>query len=279
MGGTVFVVDDSIDNVLIGSDPSCRFALPDTAVDPIHARLWIDLEGITVYDTNSPRGVYINDDRVQGQARLRNGDILWLGPPGDEQSVMLQCRLPGATGPAAHGRCPPPRPRPMRSPPAIEPTVAMMAIDLDPTVSLVPEPVVTPEPEPAASADDASEESFSLDEPPPEPTVLLAPDAIQPEPTVMHGPGGCVPRARAHGRDAPGRYRVRRASRRRAGADGQPLRPDRGATTDVIHGLGSDARAASPRPPMRPGWRARRRPSPSPCSNPSLSSSLRPIST
>ena len=80
MGGTVFVVDDSTDNVLIGSDPSCRFALPDTAVDPIHARLWIDLEGITVYDTNSPRGVYINDDRVQGQARLRNGDIHLSSP-------------------------------------------------------------------------------------------------------------------------------------------------------------------------------------------------------
>src|SRR6187402_623659 len=108
MAGTVFVVDDSVDNVLIGSDASCRFALPDTGVDPIHARLWIDLEGITVYDTDSPRGVYINDDRVEGQARVRNGDILWLGPPGDDQSVMLQCRLPppahgGAAAPAATG--------------------------------------------------------------------------------------------------------------------------------------------------------------------------------
>src|SRR5688500_1380694 len=95
MGGTVFIVDDSADTVLIGSDASCRFALPGTGVDPIHARLWIDLEGITVDDANSTRGVYINDDRVVGQARLRNGDILWLGAPGDDQSVMLQCRIPG----------------------------------------------------------------------------------------------------------------------------------------------------------------------------------------
>src|SRR5688572_2942278 len=121
MGGTVFVVDDSVDNILIGSDASCSFALPGTGVDPIHARLWIDLEGITVYDTNSARGVYINDDRVQGQARLRNGDILWLGAPGDDKSVMMQCKLPEAETPA------------------IEPTAAMMAIDLDPTVSLVPD--------------------------------------------------------------------------------------------------------------------------------------------
>jgi len=99
MGGTVFVVDDSVDNILVGSDPTCRFALPGTGVDPIHARLLIDLEGITVYDTNSPRGVYINNDRVNGEARLRNGDILWLGPPADHRSVKLQCRLPGVEVP------------------------------------------------------------------------------------------------------------------------------------------------------------------------------------
>lgn len=153
MGGTVFIVDDSVDNILVGSDASCSFALPGTGVDPIHARLWIDLEGITVYDTNSPRGVYVNDDRVQGQARLRNGDILWLGAPGDDASVMLQCRLPAAPAAAL--------------PPDIEPTAAMMAIDLDPTVSLMPAPTVSLVPEP---------------------TLLLAPDAIQPEPTVMLAP-------------------------------------------------------------------------------------------
>ena len=166
LGGTVFIVDDSVDNILIGSDASCRFALPGTGVDPIHARLWIDLEGITVYDTDSPRGVYINDDRVQGQARLRNGDILWLGAPGDDRSVMLQCRLPGAEPPAAAA------PRAPAAAPEIEPTVAMMAIDLDPTVSLIPEPPT----------------ALSIDDAPSEPTVLLAPDAIQPEPTVMQAP-------------------------------------------------------------------------------------------
>jgi hypothetical protein len=159
MAGTVFVVDESTDNVLIGSDPSCRFALPGTAVDPIHARLWIDLEGITLYDTNSPRGVYINDDRVLGQARLRNGDILWLGPPGADQSVMLQCRIPADQPPAAAPA------RVAGPPPDIEPTVAMMASDLvgEPTISLTPEPDVIPEPEPM---------------------ILLAQDSIQPEPAV-----------------------------------------------------------------------------------------------
>ena len=182
LAGKVFVVDDSLDTVLIGSDASCRFALPGTGVAPIHARLWIDLEGITVYDTDSPLGVYINDDRVEGQARLRNGDILWLGQPGDDESVMLQCRMPGA-GPAAA----PPAAEPARAEkllegdePAVEPeisaTAAMNAIDLDPTVSLMPEPPVAPEPtvsiEPAtvvAAEPEVPTEPEPEPEPPPEP--------------------------------------------------------------------------------------------------------------
>ena len=83
----MFVVDDSIDNVAHRVRPVLPVRPPrHRGVSPIHARLWIDLEGITVYDTNSPRGVYMNDDRVVGQAPLRNGDILWLGPPGDDDS-------------------------------------------------------------------------------------------------------------------------------------------------------------------------------------------------
>src|SRR5512138_3734335 len=92
--GTRFVLEEAVDNVLVGSDPSCRFCIASAGVSPVHARIWIDDTGITVYDTNSPRGLYVNDDRVEGQVRLRNGDIIWLGPPGDGQSVMLQCRIP-----------------------------------------------------------------------------------------------------------------------------------------------------------------------------------------
>jgi hypothetical protein len=55
---------------------------------------------VTVYETNSPRGLYINDDRVVAQATLRNGDVLWLGTPGDEDVVMIQCRLPTPKGQA-----------------------------------------------------------------------------------------------------------------------------------------------------------------------------------
>jgi hypothetical protein len=93
--------DEAVDEILIGSDSDCRFHLDAPGVSPIHARVWMDLEGVTVHDTHSPRGLYVNDDRVKGQARLRDRDILWLGAPGDESSVMIECRF---ASPAAEER-------------------------------------------------------------------------------------------------------------------------------------------------------------------------------
>ena len=87
---------DSVDNLLIGSDSSCPFFIDAPGISPIHARIWLDAEGCTVFDTHSPTGIYINDDRVVEKAPLRNGDILWLGSPGDETSVMIQVSLPGS---------------------------------------------------------------------------------------------------------------------------------------------------------------------------------------
>ena len=101
-----------MDEILIGSDTDCRLCLDLPGVSPIHARVWMDLDGVTVHDTHSPRGVYVNDDRVKGQAALRDRDILWLGAPGDEASVMIECRFASAGAEAA---AVPPRRRPKRA--------------------------------------------------------------------------------------------------------------------------------------------------------------------
>src|SRR5882762_6820718 len=115
LSGRKLVLEDAVDNILIGSDTSCGFVLDTPGVSPIHARLWVDLNGATVYDTNSPNGVYVNDDRVVKEAAVRNGDILWLGPPGEEGSVLIQCILPpppsAAEGsPEPEAATPPPLP-------------------------------------------------------------------------------------------------------------------------------------------------------------------------
>ena len=91
--GHRLVMDEATDEILVGSDPDCTFYLDLPSVSPIHARIWLEPDGVTVFDTRSPYGVYVNDDRVAGQAPLRDGDILWLGAPGETESVMVQCRL------------------------------------------------------------------------------------------------------------------------------------------------------------------------------------------
>jgi hypothetical protein len=92
--GRSVVLDQSVDEILVGSDPDCRLHLDLPVVSPIHARIWIDLEGATIHDTRSPHGIWVNDTRVEGQAPLSNGDIVWLGDPLEAESVMLRVTLP-----------------------------------------------------------------------------------------------------------------------------------------------------------------------------------------
>src|SRR5262245_16172980 len=94
--GRRLILDDAVDDILIGSDPDCRLCIEMDGVSPIHARLWLDPEGAILYDTHSAGGVYVNDDRVSERAPLRDGDIIWLGAPAAATSVMLQFRHPGA---------------------------------------------------------------------------------------------------------------------------------------------------------------------------------------
>ena len=102
LAGTRLDIDGSDDEVLVGADPDCRLALDLPGVSPIHARLSLDQGQLIVHDTRSARGVYVNDTRVEGEAPLRDGDVLWLGAPGEDESVMLQCQVAGgAPAPAA----------------------------------------------------------------------------------------------------------------------------------------------------------------------------------
>lgn len=98
MAGQRLVLDEAVAHLLIGSDPSCDFYLPHDSVSPIHGRLWVDLDGTVLHDTNSPYGLYVNDERVVGKHELHNGDIVWLGSPGGANVVMIQCVLAEKTG-------------------------------------------------------------------------------------------------------------------------------------------------------------------------------------
>ena len=91
--GKHFDLEDLVDEILIGSDPDCRLQVDMPGVSPIHARVWVDLEGAVLHDTHSPRGLYVNFERVEGKANLQDGDMIWLGPPQEPGSIMIQCHF------------------------------------------------------------------------------------------------------------------------------------------------------------------------------------------
>jgi hypothetical protein len=82
--------DEVVTEILVGSDPDCHLVVDLPGVSPIHARLWADLDQAVVYDTRAPRGLYVNTDRVEGQAPIGEGDVLWLGPPQEAESVCVK---------------------------------------------------------------------------------------------------------------------------------------------------------------------------------------------
>ncbi|PYQ40202.1 MAG: hypothetical protein DMF77_19085 [Acidobacteria bacterium] len=97
--------------------------------------------------------MYVNDTRVSGQAPLRDGDVLWLGKPGDETSVMLQCRMAGAA----------------------LPVVVMPEEDLSDLLAVSPAEPPPPASPVAAAPEAPSEDVFFMEEP-------AAPAAAAPPP-------------------------------------------------------------------------------------------------
>ena len=103
----------------IGSAPGSSLYLDLPGVSPYHARVVVEGIRVTVHDTGSSRTVHVNDNALDREGtELRNGDILWLGVPGEEDVVMMQCILPRrAPAPAPVA---PPEPEPPAE--AAEPT-------------------------------------------------------------------------------------------------------------------------------------------------------------
>ncbi len=107
LDGTTYSLGTSFEELLVGSDPGCHVHVDLPGVSPLHANLLVEASGVTVRDTRSPRGVFVNDDRVTQPTRLRDSDILWLGAPGEPSSVMLLCHVvaltPSVTVPVTGG--------------------------------------------------------------------------------------------------------------------------------------------------------------------------------
>ncbi len=74
--GERFYIDS--DDLSVGRDPESAIFLNDVTVSRSHARLHRSPEGVTVEDTGSLNGTYVNDVLVN-KALLRTGDSLQIG--------------------------------------------------------------------------------------------------------------------------------------------------------------------------------------------------------
>jgi len=157
----------------IGSAPGSSLYLDLPGVSPYHARVVVAGAKVTVHDTGSSRTVHVNDNALDREGtELRNGDILWLGVPGEEDVVMMQCILPRrAPAPAPVAPEPPEEPAEAAEPtPDIE-TVALWAHERKAGAASE-----------AAAAEDAlaDDGSGSTEDAPPPPDVVEAAPAHLP---------------------------------------------------------------------------------------------------
>lgn len=65
---------------LIGRDPECFVSIPSTTVSRRHARLSIGASRASIDDLGSRNGTFVNGQRVTSERRLRNGDVIAVGP-------------------------------------------------------------------------------------------------------------------------------------------------------------------------------------------------------
>jgi hypothetical protein len=181
--------DEVVTEILIGSDPDCHLVVDLPGVSPIHARVWADLDESLAYDTRAPRGLYVNATRVEGQARIGAGDVLWLGPPQEPDSVCIECRfepwvevLPASLVDEAPAGESPVEAAPVETPVDVAEAVVLedappTAVEDDPFfVGEGSEPSLAPQYRPATVADEFLVEETAVESAaPPEPSPVAPP--------------------------------------------------------------------------------------------------------
>ncbi|MDE7339681.1 MAG: FHA domain-containing protein [Lachnospiraceae bacterium] len=68
-----------VDCLRIGSSPECHIRFDDLDVEPLHSRIFKKDQMIYIEDMNSKEGTALGGMRIQGQNRLRSGDVISIG--------------------------------------------------------------------------------------------------------------------------------------------------------------------------------------------------------
>src|SRR5438874_5580746 len=65
---------------LIGRDPQCQLRPASSAISKRHCALLVRGGRVFVRDFGSTNGTFVNDQLVQGEVEIRNGDRFKVGP-------------------------------------------------------------------------------------------------------------------------------------------------------------------------------------------------------
>lgn len=68
-----------VSTAVIGRTPSCKVQLDGPGVSRRHARVVVDRDQVTIEDLGSANGVLVNDERIVGPRRLKEGDWITVG--------------------------------------------------------------------------------------------------------------------------------------------------------------------------------------------------------
>lgn len=112
--------------VVVGRDPSCDLVLHDVKCSRRHAVLEAGPDGITIRDTGSANGVFLNEQRIE-RAPLKAGDVVRLGDslvtvlPEEVEGTVVMGPAESEVGEATVGEDsqPPPLPPRAAAPPPI----------------------------------------------------------------------------------------------------------------------------------------------------------------
>jgi hypothetical protein len=262
LDGTLFEVDDSSRERLLGASTDCDLQLVLGNVDPVHAKVARGPRGLLLSDGGSGTGTYVNGEKIESDYLLQDGDRICLGPPGSKSSAKLLVRLPqagaalpldSAAGPAEspfsagvdqplsliepEGGLEVPQPPPFVPPSADEmETMALPRITRPASVPFIPPPPPpaeaprpVPPPPPPAPAPSAP--------PPPPPPPPSAPAARKAKPEYHDGMAGAFESARDGQPQDPLRAFPTKPTPKAAGRS--PLRTGPGTTVSptVLLGL------------------------------------------
>jgi pSer/pThr/pTyr-binding forkhead associated (FHA) protein len=65
---------------LIGRDPRCNLRPNSEAISKLHCGILHKKDGVYVRDLKSTNGTFINNDRIFGEIKVKDGDLLRVGP-------------------------------------------------------------------------------------------------------------------------------------------------------------------------------------------------------